>query len=208
MQDLSFLALMRSASQGSFGATTIPSMQPLCVLIDTHQRLYLEALRSLLGARGIQLETELHHACVAAIVDVSGRRRPYPAPPAGVPTLALVSGQEDDLAALLKLGYRGYVRTCEAPEVLLRALVAVHRGQVWAEPEILMRTLVELPHPTMTPRQREVLELLARGYSNCDIAQSLGIAVGTVKGHVTALLRVFNASSRLELVSSHLKAER
>ena len=207
MQNLSFLDLMRSASDLSCGSTPKLTVKPLCVSIETHQGLFVEALRSLLENRGIRLETELHSATAVAIIDVGHRRRPYPKPPADTPTLALVSEQDDDLAALITLGFRGYVRTNETPETLLRALTAVHRGEVWAEREVLAETLVEPRPSTLTRRQHEVLALLADGHSNREIAARLGISVSTVKAHVTSLLEKYKADSRLELVSRHLKAE-
>ena len=53
---------------------------------------------------------------------------------------------------------------------------------------------------SLTPRQREVLELLARGCPNKEIAQRLNMAVGTVKIHMTAILRALEAKNRTQAV--------
>jgi LuxR family transcriptional regulator, regulator of acetate metabolism len=56
--------------------------------------------------------------------------------------------------------------------------------------------------PHLTPREREVLDLLVAGASNRDIAQRLVLAESTAKGHVAALLEKFDARSRLQLVAT------
>ena len=52
----------------------------------------------------------------------------------------------------------------------------------------------------MTPRQRDVLDLMAKGYSNKEIARKLNLAEGTVKLHVTALLKALEVNNRTQAV--------
>jgi PAS domain S-box-containing protein len=61
---------------------------------------------------------------------------------------------------------------------------------------------VESRTPTqLTPRQLEVLQFLARGVSTAEVASDLHLSVQTVRNHIRALLRAFNANSRLEVVA-------
>jgi DNA-binding NarL/FixJ family response regulator len=60
--------------------------------------------------------------------------------------------------------------------------------------------------PSLTPREREVLALIAPGYTNPQIAVQLGISVGTVKKHVKAILQRLDASNRSHAVVVALKA--
>jgi PAS domain S-box-containing protein len=57
-----------------------------------------------------------------------------------------------------------------------------------------------LRHPQITPRQAEILQLLAQGYSTAQIAAELHLAVTTVRNHIQGLLHVLGAHSRLEAV--------
>lgn len=68
--------------------------------------------------------------------------------------------------------------------------------------------VVDAPQPSfldrLSPREREVARLLAKGQSNKELAAALGISLGTVKDHVHAVLRKSGCSSRLEVASAFI----
>lgn len=75
----------------------------------------------------------------------------------------------------------------------------------WAEPDGSRSPAGRLPQ--LTPRQLEVLELLAQGLSNADIGARLGLNLSTVKSHVTGVLRALNVSSRTQAVLAFKQAD-
>lgn len=91
-------------------------------------------------------------------------------------------------------------------ELVTGALTAVMEGLVVLDPLLsgaLITTggdLLELPAENLTPRESEVLQLLAQGLTNKAIAVSLGISPNTVKFHINAILSKLDAQSRTEAV--------
>ncbi|MDR5682725.1 MAG: response regulator transcription factor [Armatimonadota bacterium] len=151
------------------------------------------------------LESMGHRAFVSpkeeadvAVWDLTSLADGYPSPPA-MPTLALTQGDDREVARLLRMGYRGYLRAGSDGGVLGRAVAAVARGEVWAERRILTSRWAARPH-AVTPREREVLALIVKGMGNRAIARQLGVSEKTVKTHVSSLLAKCGARSRLELV--------
>jgi DNA-binding NarL/FixJ family response regulator len=74
----------------------------------------------------------------------------------------------------------------------------VHRGAKVLPPAISAKLADRLSGETPTPRETEVLRLLAQGLANKEIADRLGVAQATVKSHVNGLLQKLGASSRTE----------
>ncbi len=126
-------------------------------------------------------------------------------PELGAPVLALVP---DDAAgeSALAAGARGLLYRDVAPAALLAALQAVARGLTVFEPALsgLRATPRASPAPThpesLTPREREVLALLAEGLSNKAIADRLAISEHTAKFHVNAVLAKLGVQRRTEAV--------
>lgn len=98
----------------------------------------------------------------------------------------------------LKKGYMGYLYPGQGLEVLVRALEAVARGEVWAERR-LVATLVSNPLPHLTQREKEVATLAALGLSNEEIAEELGISVKTVKTHLSLVFQKLGIRKRSQL---------
>ena len=127
------------------------------------------------------------------------------APELGAPVLALVP---DEAAGELALaaGARGLLFRDAAPGALLAALQAVARGLTVFEPtlSLLRPTSRAAASPTspeaLTPREREVLSLLAEGLSNKAIADRLAISEHTAKFHVNAVLAKLGVQRRTEAV--------
>ncbi|MBA3328924.1 MAG: response regulator transcription factor [Solirubrobacterales bacterium] len=141
--------------------------------------------------------------------------------PAGVRFLALsVSDAAEDVIAVIRAGARGYVTKTIAADDLADAIRRVHGGDAVFSPRLAGFVLDAFaagapPAPAgahdaeldqLTPREREVLQHIARGYMYKEIAQRLGISARTVEAHVSAVLRKLQLSSRHEL--SRWAAER
>jgi DNA-binding NarL/FixJ family response regulator len=102
-----------------------------------------------------------------------------------------VHTDEGNLFRMIKAGACGYVSKGASPEELLRAIRSVHNGETFFSPEIAQTALNRLvnnaggeePLAQLTPREREVLILVARGQSSKEIACNLGIGVRTIETH-------------------------
>jgi DNA-binding NarL/FixJ family response regulator len=126
--------------------------------------------------------------------------------------LVLVGGElrPGDVEAALRAGARSVLPGNVPPEQLLAALEAAAAGLVVIYPEDVHRALGEressgtplsdLIEP-LTAREREVLQMVAGGYGNKEIAAKLGISEHTVKFHVASILGKLGAGSRTEAVS-------
>lgn len=123
---------------------------------------------------------------------------------APVPVL-VVSATENlaDIADALDAGALGFVPKALEPQALMQAIELVLAGQLFL-PATLARELAawrrSKRQPSLSQRQREVLELLATGCSNQDIAERLGISAATVKSHVNTLFNLLNADNRTACV--------
>lgn len=120
-----------------------------------------------------------------------------------VPTLALAADEEASLA-LARAGVLGILPRSVDGEQLEAGLHAVAQGFCVFEPQLLHGLLRKRLTPTetnsLTPRESEVLELLAEGLSNRQIAARLGISDHTAKFHVNAILNKLGAETRTEAV--------
>jgi DNA-binding NarL/FixJ family response regulator len=121
-----------------------------------------------------------------------------------------VSDASEDVIAVIRAGARGYVtKTISGPE-LADAVRRVREGDAVFSPRlagfVLDAFAGEIPAAQvdpeldlLTPREREVLQHIARGYMYKEIAAQLGISAKTVEAHVSAVLRKLQLSSRHEL---------
>ena len=121
------------------------------------------------------------------------------------------STEESDLLESLRAGAQGYLLKDMEPDELVLALRDIVNGKTVVAPDlapILARAVQgksyeptiedDSPFSELTPRETEILGLLAEGQSNKTIARNLGISDGTVKLHVKAILRKLNVHSRVE----------
>ena len=119
------------------------------------------------------------------------------------------SSNEQDLLGALRAGARGYLLKDMEPDALVTALREIRFGKTIVAPH-LTSVLVRFvkgdmadpkttgPFSELTPRESEILDLMAEGQGNKVIARNLGISDGTVKLHVKAVLRKLNVHSRVE----------
>ena len=125
---------------------------------------------------------------------------------------------EEDVVACAEAGVVGYVPRGASSEELGRILKAAMRGELICSPRIAARLLERVRrgqpsirlanHAAVTPRERQVWELLDRGLSNKEIATELSIGVATAKNHVHNLLEKLNVSTRGEAAALRLPALR
>ena len=131
-----------------------------------------------------------------------------------------VSDDPEDVIAVIRAGARGYVTKTISPTELVEAIRRVQEGDAVFSPRLAGFVLdafssgggsggavggradigeVDAELDQLTPREREVLRHIARGYLYKEIAQRLGISVKTVEAHVSAVLRKLQLSTRHEL---------
>jgi DNA-binding NarL/FixJ family response regulator len=123
------------------------------------------------------------------------------------------SDRDDEVLAALRAGATGFLSRDTDPDALLHALRAVAAGEAALFPSVVRRMISELvswpdpglPGPAqlgeLTPREREVMGLVAAGLSNEDIAEHLVISQATAKTHVSRTLYKLHAKSRAQLVT-------
>ena len=197
------------------------------LIIDDH-RLFREGLQSLLqrrnievvaavgdGYEGIRLAKELNPDIILLdmrmpIIDGSSVLIQLNKLELNLPIVMLTtSSNEQDLLEALKNGASGYLLKDMEPDALVTALRDIDAGKTVVAPHltsVLVRliqgdtttTEIQGPFSDLTPRESEILKLIADGQSNKLIARNLGISDGTVKLHVKAVLRKLEVHSRVE----------
>ncbi len=167
------------------------------------------------GAEGIELAEQLKPDIILLdlrMPDMGGLevlpilREKHPSTPV---VMLTTSNEEKDLIKSLRTGAQGYLLKDMEPDELVGALRDIEKGKNVVAQDLtdaLARmvqgeTCIEDndgPFSTLTPREHEILCLLAEGQSNKLIARNLGISDGTVKLHVKAILRKLGIHSRVE----------
>jgi two-component system nitrate/nitrite response regulator NarL len=189
------LQVVGEAGDAAEAVRKAEALQPDVILLDNH----------LPGATGIQTLGEFKEAAPLAHV-----------------VLLTVSEDEQDLQAALRGGAHGYLLKTIEGDVLSSAIHRVMRGEPVVSPELMGKLVAALQAPAaaaaitpvarsadltaqLSPREQEVLQQIARGASNKEIARSLDIAETTVKIHVQHILRKLGVSSRVQaaVVASH-----
>ncbi|WP_347171010.1 response regulator transcription factor [Pseudomonas salmasensis] len=111
-------------------------------------------------------------------------------------TFVVVSMVDDPalIEQVMALGADGFIGKNIAPDEIGQALLAIREGEVLVK--FAPSGLLPLDTHTLTPRQQEVLRLIAQGKTNKEIAKALNISPFTVRIHVSSLLRSLNVPSR------------
>jgi len=120
-----------------------------------------------------------------------------------------VSDAAEDVISLIRAGARGYVTKTISPEDLTDAIRRIDEGDAVFSPRLAGFVLdafageIDVPADPeidqLTVREKEVLRLIARGYTYKEVAKRLSISVKTVETHVSAVLRKLQLSNRHEL---------
>jgi DNA-binding NarL/FixJ family response regulator len=176
------LRVVAEASTGAGAITAVASSSPDVVLMDVQMP----------GVDGVE--------ATRRIVDA--------APHVAVVVLTM---HEDDATvfAALRAGARGYLLKGASRAELLRAIHAAAAGEALFGPAIARRMMAYFgrpapttapPFPELTAREREILELVAAGRSNPDIAISLGIAPKTIRNHVSTIFTKLQVRDRSEAI--------
>lgn len=134
--------------------------------------------------------------------------------------LVLTTFHDDELIwGGIRAGARGYLLKDTPPDELFRAIQTVAEGRTLLPPEILSRLThviqqggpassgapSEEPVEPLTERELETLRLMARGYSNKEIAQTLYISENTVKTHISSIFRKLEVTDRTEAATKALR---
>ena len=196
------------------------------VLVDDHE-LFRAGVRGELGARFdivgeagsvaeavplirdadpdvVLLDVHLPDGGGEAVIAAAAPERP------GVKFLALsVSDAAEDVISVIRAGARGYVTKTISSDELSDAITRVGQGDAVFSPRLAGFVLdafragepvgADPELETLTTREREVLQLIARGYRYKEIAGRLHLSVKTVEAHVSSVLRKLQLSSRHEL---------
>jgi len=178
------IEVVAEAADGTEAIRTIPEVNPDVVLLDMRMP----------GLSGLDVLREL-----------DGRDE-LP------PTIILTTFDDDELVlAGIQSGARGYLLKDVALADLVSAIKTVAEGGSMVKPAVTQRLLKGLEHlenqfssldrpDPLTDRETEILRLMAGGYSNKEIANSLGVAEGTVKNHVSNILSKMGVRDRTRAV--------
>lgn len=119
-----------------------------------------------------------------------------------VPVLILTAyGTDEDIDRALAAGAKGYLLKGAPLDDIERAIAAVARGESFLDSRVAARVITRGSRPRLTPREREVLRLVAAGRSNKEIAAKLRVSERTAKFHVTAILNKLGAENRAQAVA-------
>jgi DNA-binding NarL/FixJ family response regulator len=136
---------------------------------------------------------------IAAVKQIRGEF-----PEAKIIALTSFDGDQDIYRAL-EAGVRGYLLKETVHTEILNAIRAVHAGRRLMSPEVAARMAEYFPQAALSPREIEVLSLVARGLGNKEIGEQLGTAGGTVKMQVQNILSKLGAADRTHAVTIALE---
>jgi two-component system response regulator DegU len=132
----------------------------------------------------------------------------------GSKPLMLAAATDDDMVLqALKAGAKGYLSKNTSMTSLMRAIKAVHQGELWVERKLIAKFFDSettgdsgrkdaqtKKKESLTPREVEVLHLLTNGSTNKEIAEALFISEKTVKSHLNSIFKKLNVSRRLQAI--------
>lgn len=178
------IEIVASVDNGQESLRLVDELKPDVILLDMR-------MPGINGLGVLQMLRQIHHTLPIVMLTTSA--------------------EESDLIESLRAGAQGYLLKDMEPDALVIALRDIVAGKTVVAPDlapVLARAVQgksdelitenDSPFQELTPRETEILGLLAEGQSNKAIARNLGISDGTVKLHVKAILRKLNVHSRVE----------
>jgi DNA-binding NarL/FixJ family response regulator len=201
---------------------TAPTIRVLCV--DDH-RLMREGIMRVVGLQADMtvvaqasngeeaVEQFLQHRPDVTLMDlqlprVNGlqaiRAIRHAQPDASIVVLTMYHGDEDIYRAL-QAGAVGYLLKDTVPEDLIRVISEVHAGQRAIPPDVAAALAARAKQPALTLRELQVLELLATGKRNKEIAADLGISSDTARAHIKSIFVKFNVHDRTAALAEALR---
>ena len=159
------------------------------------------------GAEAVKLATELHPDVVimdimmpkldgvAATAEIRKRN------PETQILILTTFGTSDDLRRALEVGATGALVKDSAQTELVSAIRECAAGRKIISPAVARQLQYEMPKIELSPRQLEMLNYVAKGFNNAEIANMVGIGRDCVKAHLSAAFTRLNASSRSEAVA-------
>jgi DNA-binding NarL/FixJ family response regulator len=119
--------------------------------------------------------------------------------------LLTMHAREGDILRGLRAGTMGYVLKDTPLDTLLEAIRTVYTGRHWVAPVVGAKLAVRMAGAELTPRELDVVQQLAKGRSNQEIAAALRMSEGTVKFHINHVLHKPGAADRTQAVLTALK---
>ncbi len=188
INDAPGLECQRALSSAEEALVELPRCHPDVILMDIH----------LPNMSGIECTAQLKEALPDAQV-----------------IMLTVYEDNDKIFKALQAGASGYLLKRTGPEQLTQAIKEAQQGGVPMTSEIARRVIEVFRRPTaaassvleLSRREREILELVSRGYGNKEIADQLSVGVETVRHHLKRVYEKFHVHSRSEAVVKFLGAE-
>ncbi|KPV58226.1 histidine kinase [Paenibacillus sp. A3] len=186
LQKKPFFSIVGEAADGVEALRLYDTLRPHLLILDISMPLL----------DGIQVLTEIksHHEQAKIIV-------------------LTMHEDEDYITTIMDAGASGYIPKAAVDEELYTAIDSVMNGYVYLRPKELSAMLKKKPKAAesqnpyllLSPREREVLRFLARGYSLVETARELSVSIKTVDTHKTRMMNKLNVSRKSELVEYAMK---
>lgn len=180
------LEVVGEAATGAEAVTLTATLEPDVVVMD----LNLPGANSATGLNGLEATRRITQA------------NPH------IAVLIITMFDDESVFAAMQAGARGYLLKGSEPEAILQAIRTVAAGEAIFSPTIAKKVMAYFARggrppslfPELTEREREVLGLIAQGYTNATIAERLTLSPKTVRNHVSNVFSKLQVSSRAEAI--------